>query len=458
MENISVDFSNVIKNNIGDFGISEDDIHAMKPTVEKFIEEIKNERSKGEHGYLELPFQDLTKIFEMKRTLENFDTFVVVGIGGSSLGNIALHSALKSLYYNELPSEKRNGMKFYVLDNVDPEKLKSLFDVIDIKNTIFNIITKSGSTAETMSNFLYLRKRLMEETNDYKKHLIFTTDPKNGILRKLANEEEILSLEIPPNVGGRFSVFTNVGLLSALAENIDIRELLDGAKTMYERFFEGPFELNPAAINAVVHYLFYKKGVNISVMMPYSERLYCLADWYRQLWAESLGKKYDLSGSIINAGQTPIKALGVIDQHSQLQLYNEGPFDKIVTFLRVKDFSVNYEIPENKVQGSEYLGGHTFEELINTEQTATAIAMTSHNKPNITITFPEINENYVGQFMFMYELQTTVMGKFLNINPYDQPGVEAGINATYAFFKRDGYDKLREELEYKTKSQKKFII
>ncbi len=458
MENIKFDLSNILKENIGEFGIRTNEIEEFEPKIKDIITEIKSEHSKGEHGYLDLPFQDLSNILELKSVLENFDTFVVVGIGGSSLGNIALHSALKPPYYNELPQSKRNGMKFYVLDNVDPEKIDSIFNVIDIKSTIFNVITKSGSTAETMSNFLYLRDRLMKEVPNYKKHLIFTTDPEKGILRKLANEESILTLSIPQNVGGRFSVFTPVGLLSAFAENIDIEELLNGAKIMYGRFFEGKFETNPAAINAIIHYLFYKKGVNISVMMPYSERLYSLADWYRQLWAESLGKKHTLTGSIINAGQTPVKALGAIDQHSQLQLYNEGPSDKIVTFLRVENFSVDHTIPQNNIKGAEYLGNHTFKELLNTEQIATTIAMSSHNKPNITVTFPTIKENYVGQFIFMYELQTTVMGKLLNINPYDQPGVEAGKNATYAFFKRNGYEDLEKELNEKIKNRKTYMI
>ncbi len=458
MENIKVDFSNILKENIGEFGLRTSDINEMQPTITKIISEIKEEHKKGMHGYLDLPFQDVKKIKDMKSFLEKFDTFVVVGIGGSSLGNIALHSALKPLFYNELPKEKRNGMKFYVLDNVDPEKIDSLFEIINIKTTVFNVITKSGSTAETMSNFLYLRKKLKEETSDYRKHLIFTTDPKKGILKKLSEEEEIATLTIPPNVGGRFSVFTPVGLLSAFAEGINIEELLNGAKIMYGRFFEGKFETNVSAINAIIHYIFYKKGINISVMMPYSERLYYLADWYRQLWAESLGKKYTLNGTIINSGQTPVKALGAIDQHSQLQLYNEGPTDKIITLLRVEKFSVDHVIPNNKIHGTEYLGNHTFSELINTEQIATSIALTSHNKPNLTITFPEIKEIYVGQFIFMYELQTTIMGKLLNINPYDQPGVEAGKNATYAFFKRKGYENLEKELNEKLKNRKTYII
>ncbi len=458
MESIKFDISNVLRENIGEFGLRLSDINEMNPNLKNIVSEIKLEHSNGEHGYLDLPFQDLKKIFELKPIIEKFDTFVVVGIGGSALGNLALHSALKPLFYNELPKSKRNGPKFYVLDNVDPEKIDSIFKIVDVKNTLFNIITKSGSTAETMSNFLYLKNKLTKETDNYRKHLIFTTDPEKGILRKLANEEKILTLPIPQNVGGRFSVFTPVGLLSAFAEGIDIEELLNGAKIMYGRFFEGKLETNPVVINAAIHYLFYKKGVNISVMMPYSERLYLLADWYRQLWAESLGKKHTLTGAIINAGQTPIKALGAVDQHSQLQLYNEGPADKIITFLRVEKFDKDYTIPENNIEGAEYLGGHTFNELINIEQTATTIALSSHKKPNITITFPRIKELYVGQFIFMYELQTTVMGKLLNINPYDQPGVEAGKNATYAFFNRKGYENLKKELEENLKNKKTYII
>ncbi len=192
---------------------------------------------------------------------------------------------------------------------------------------------------------------------------------------------------------------------------------------------------NPAALNALIHYLYYQRGYNISVMMAYSNKLFLLADWYRQLWAESLGKKYNVNGEVVNVGQTPIKALGTTDQHSQVQLYNEGPYDKIITFLQLENFQRNIVIPKIHDNFSElsYLGGKSLSTLLNAELAATEYALTHNNRPNLKVIFPQTNPYNIGQFFFSYEFQTVVMGKLLEINPYDQPGVELGKKSYFCF-------------------------
>ncbi|GAF90481.1 unnamed protein product, partial [marine sediment metagenome] len=270
-----------------------------------------------------------------------FENFVVLGIGGSALGNIALQAALNHPYYNLLDKKTRGGMpRIFVMDNVDPEYFGGLLDIIDPKKTLFNLISKSGGTAEPMSQFMVVREILRKKLGaKAKDHIIATTDKESGILREIVEKEDYESFVIPGNVGGRFSVFTPVGLLSAAMGGIDIAQLLAGAAAMDSRCSTASLTKNPAYRNAVVHYLAdTKKGKSISVMMPYSNALYLIADWYRQLWAESLGKKFDVDKKVVNAGQTPIKALGATDQHSQAQLYVEGPNDKIFTLVGAEKY------------------------------------------------------------------------------------------------------------------------
>nr|WP_240739582.1 glucose-6-phosphate isomerase [Marinitoga lauensis] len=371
---------------------------------------------------------------------------------------MALQTTLNPLNYNYTKSRKTP--KIFIVDNVDPDFVASVLDQIDPHTTLFNVISKSGTTAEAMSNYLIARGIIESYGLDPKKHIIFTTDPKNGILRKIAQEEGIETLEIPPEVGGRFSVLTPVGLLSALAGGIDIIDLLNGAKAMFEKVSNKNIYENPAALNALLHFLYYKKGYNISVMMPYSNKLLLLADWYRQLWAESLGKKYNINGEVVNVGQTPVKALGATDQHSQVQLYNEGPDDKIITFIKLEKFERDIKIPKihEEYSALSYLGGKTLSELLNTELFGTEYALTEHGKPNMKVIFPEINAFNVGQFFFVYEFQTAIMGKLLEINAYDQPGVELGKKVTYALMGREGYEEFSKEVKEKVEKKEKFIL
>lgn len=406
-------------------------------------------------GFLRILESDeiLEEVKAYRSWLEHFDNFVVIGIGGSALGNQALHSALKPVSWNSYVKEKRDGnSRVFLLDNVDPDMIASVLGELDLENTVFNVISKSGTTAESMANYLIVRGLLEKLDLPIKDHFIFTTDKHKGVLRQIADAEGIRTLTIPEDVGGRFSVLTPVGLLSAIAEGIDISLLYEGARFGKERYLRDDVKSNPAAVSALIHYAYLKKGHNISVMMPYSNRLYTIADWYRQLWAESLGKKFDVSGRIVHTGQTPAKSLGAIDQHSQVQLYNEGPKDKIVTLLKVEDFGNQLTIPfiHSDIEALSYLNGVEVGELLNAELRGTSIALAANGVPNITISFPQIDEAHVGEFIVSYEIQTALMGFLLKVNPYDQPGVELGKKLTYAFMGRKGFEEVRDRYEEKT--------
>lgn len=382
-----------------------------------------------------------------------FENILVLGIGGSALGGMAVCEALLKPYWNILTDEQRNKFpKIFFLDNIDPDQMQGLLDVLDLKKTLVNVITKSGSTAETMSQFMILKNRLQEELgDDYRKHIVATTDQTTGILRQISNEEGYKTFVIPDDVGGRFSVFSAVGLLPLALVGIDIEEIMQGVKDMDLALKNTDIRHNIAAQNALIHYLLdTQKGKNLAVMMPYSSRLKYVSDWFVQLWAESLGKNKNLDGEPVCVGPTPIKALGATDQHSQIQLYNEGPNDKLITFIRVKEFDNTLNIPKIfEYTGIGYLGGKTINDLLNAEADATKVTLVDYQRPNVTITIDKISPYNIGQLLYMLEVQTAIAGALYNINAFNQPGVEQAKNYTYALMGRAGYEESAAMLQRK---------
>ncbi len=445
------DFCNMTEKTVGEHGVTAAELSAAEETVARVHEGMCAGREKM--AWRALPYDQeavLPKIKETGRRInDSFENFVVLGIGGSALGSKALFSACKHLKYNELSREKRGGVRFYVEDNADPEKLAALFDVIDVKKTAFHVISKSGNTVETMSQFMTVFAELEKRAGkDALKNIFLTTDAKSGILRSIADENGMDAFVVPNGVGGRFSVLCPVGLLSAAALNMDIDALLYGAREMDAVCTRPGLSENPAYMYALLQTLLMKKGVNVSVLMPYSEALAPVSEWYCQLWAESLGKKTDRKGETVRSGQTPVRALGVTDQHSQIQLYNEGPFDKSITFLEVKNFRRELKIPTPPIPMPElsYLEGKSFNELISAEMHATRHAVTENGKPNCTIALDTIDEETIGKLLFFFEMATAAAGEILDIDAFDQPGVEAGKIATFALMGRKGYEELAEKL------------
>ncbi len=463
---VTVDYNNMTDEYIsGGEGISMKEISAVSNVINDAYEKVQANRGTGMMGWTELPYNQqeiVADIIETAKSIKkNFDYFVVLGIGGSALGPIAVMQALCHLHFNDLPKSKRKAPKIYVEDNVDPERMKALFDVIDVKKTMFNVITKSGSTSETMSQYLIIMDELKKVLGDKAKdHMIATTSMSKGNLIKIAKEEGLKTFYIPDGVGGRFSELCPVGLLPAAVAGIDIKQLLKGAEYMDKLCKEKKYKKNPALISAALQYVAMNKGKNISVMMPYADSLKFIADWYAQLWAESLGKSEDNDGKLVYVGQTPVKSLGVTDQHSQVQLYREGPFDKVVTFLAVGEYRETVTISDGcpNIPDVNFLCGHTMNELITAERIATEYALTTANRLNRTITLPEVNAFTIGQLLFFFEMETAFAGEMLNINTYNQPGVEGGKNATYALLGRKGYEQTKEEMEKAPAKKAEYIV
>lgn len=460
---LRLDFNNMTAGAIGEHGITEDELESYLPMAKAAAKAMEEKRPLMK--WRELPHNQGNIVEELKECAEyvraNFDDFVVLGIGGSALGPIAVQQALNHLHYNDLPKERRSGPRLFVEDNVDPERMAALLDVVDIKRTAFNVVTKSGSTSETMAQLLIVFDLLKKHCGgDFASRVIATTDESKGNLIKIAKEHSLKTFFVPDGVGGRFSELCPVGLLAAAVCGIDISALLRGAARMDEACREPDVCKNGAYMAALLQFISMKRGKNISVMMPYADSLKYLSDWYAQLWAESLGKRYDLSGRDVFVGQTPVKALGVTDQHSQVQLYVEGPFDKVVTFLGVDGYRASYEIPEgfSHIPDVSFLCGHTLNELIKAEQQATEYALMKAGRPSFSITLPCVTPQTVGALLYFLEVMTAFAGELLNINAFDQPGVEGGKQATYALLGKPGFDEKRKELESAPAKNPKYVI
>jgi glucose-6-phosphate isomerase len=364
---------------------------------------------------------------------------VVLGIGGSSLGAITLERALA----------RRDARRLHVVDNVDGDVIADLLGRLDPRRTVVNVISKSGTTAETMAAFLAFSAWLETALgrDQAARQTIVTTDPTSGVLRPLVDRRGYRIYAVPASVGGRFSVLSAVGLVPVALAGLDVHALLRGAAWANETV-RAPLRSNPILQAALVQYLLLRRGKTISVLMPYSSRLAGLGPWFVQLWAESLGKARDRRGSRVHAGSTPVAAMGATDQHSQVQLFNEGPNDKVIAFVRVERTVHDLRIPEvgEGLEALAYLGGRRFGELLNAEAAATAHALARFERPNYTLSIERVDEEHLGALLQFLMWQTAVVGDLLGIDAFDQPGVELGKRFTYALMGREGFEALREEL------------
>jgi len=420
-----------------------EDIEMNKALLNKANEKFKIEVEKGNIGFYTLLDDDniVEEIHKYKeKNYNKYDTFLLVGIGGSSLGTIAIKEAILGKLHNELVMKnKRKGYRFYALENIDASYINDVLSLIVPKKTIFNIISKSGKTAETISQFMIIYDILKKNSINPTEHIVITTSPKKGELLEIAKEEGIKYFPIPENVGGRFSVLSAVGLLPSAFLNIDIKKLIEGARNIKSNIENLQPSENPVYLLSLLLFLYDKRfSIKNTVLMSYSENLNGLNMWFRQLWAESLGKKYSETNDIIYAGLNPMPAIGVIDQHSQIQLYNEGPYDKVIIFIEIEDMGEDINIPKIFEEKDTFkkLGGKTINKLFKAEYLGTLKAITENKKPNAIIKIKKLDEHTLGELFFFFEMLTTITGYLYNINPFNQPGVEKGKKYTYEFLEK----------------------
>ncbi|NOX19659.1 MAG: glucose-6-phosphate isomerase [Nitrospirae bacterium] len=433
---ITLNFANLMEEVIGKNGLTEREIEDFKPEAQKAFQQLIQRKWK-ELDFLDLPEQDTLKIKEIARqTVDDSEYFLLLGIGGSALGPRAILEALSPLH------NLRRTPRVFIYDNVDPRTIDAILEIIDLKKTTVNVITKSGSTAETVASFMILWEQMQKLYGEEAfKRFIATTDPEKGNLREIVRRYGMSSLEIPPGVGGRYSVLSPVGLLLAEVIGVDSKELLLGARDMRQRCMEEDLWKNPALLLASALYKFGQAGRTIDVIIPYADGLKSFSEWFCQLWSESLGK--------LGLGLTPYPSVGTTDQHSQLQLWMEGPEDKVVLFIRVEDYGVDRKIPIvfEDMDGLNYLSGHSLSELIKAEEESSELALAKAGRPNARITVPSVDAYHLGQLFMFFEIVTAFTGFMLGINPFNQPGVEEGKHFTYGMMGKKGFEERRKEVE-----------
>jgi glucose-6-phosphate isomerase len=434
---VRLDASGMWQEAIGGEGVTHGEIEGLAERATACARALQAKRAAGELAVYDLPQQAdmlrrITKLAAAVR--EEVETLVVLGIGGSALGGRAILQALAD-----------GSRRVEVADNVDPWSFGALLDSLDLTRTAFNVVSKSGETAATMAQFLIVRDRLLRALGaiDYKSRVIVTTDGEHGSLRQIVNDEGFRDLVVPAGVGGRFSVLTAAGLFPAAVAGVRVEDLLAGAAWMDSRLRAETLHENPAHLLAALLYLAEtKRKKNIAVLMPYSDRLRAFARWFAQLWAESLAKSSDVEGNPTHSGQTPQPAVGATDQHSQLQLYLDGPPDKVVIFIRVEDHGREIEIPKayDDLEGVGYLSGKGLGALLNMEQRATELALQKRGRMVMTLALPQLNAFTLGQLFFLFEAATVFAGALHRVNSLDQPAAEEGRRLTFGLAGRKGWE------------------
>jgi glucose-6-phosphate isomerase len=453
MGSIVLDYTHATSDVIGSrHGVTPAELDGLAASSKAALAAVQARRTK-DLRWLDLPYQSAVHeqvLDYASRKAGRFQNIVVCGIGGSALGTIALQQALNSPYHNLCA--RGTLPRLFVLDNIDPDLVGEFLDQFDPSECLFNVISKSGTTAETTAQFLIFQRALVERLGreQHVEHLCITTDESKGVMREIVRREGYESFVVPEGVGGRFSVLSPVGLVPLALAGIDVKGVLKGAADMDERCRAEDFRANPAQVYAALQWLMQtKKHKPMSVTFSYSQRLALLADWYAQLLAESIGKRTSRKGVEVFAGPTPIRALGVTDQHSQMQLYTEGPHDKWFTLLSVdkNDHSVPIPAAYADLEAISYLGERTLNELFAAERDGARVALTAAQRPSVTLRFPKVDPHAVGQYIQLMEIAVALCGEHYDVDAFDQPGVEAGKIAAYALMGRAGFEARKTEIE-----------
>ncbi len=476
---LKFDFNNMFSFSVGEHGVNQQDIDEILPDAQKAASHLKKiisnpkARVKLNLEWAKLPEQskaDIEQIQKLGREIsKKYENVIFLGIGGSYLGLKAAQDALCLPYYNEFKSLRKKSPRVYFEgNNLDPDTLKTLLKNINPKKTFVVVISKSGETTETKAALMLVEAWLKASIGiKYGRQIIAITDPESGSLHKrvvIEQQKDALSFRSFPllkGVGGRFSEF-NMGLLHLAIVGVNINELFAGAKEMLCRCSQEDIVKNPAYMYALLHVILYrKKSKSLAILMPFSQGLKSTADWYVQLLAESIGKKYHRKvvvsaegsedwindkESIFAKGRTPVSAAGTNDLHSIQQNNVEGENNKVVTFIRVDKFKTDLKVPGK----NDLLSGKSFSQLMQLAQEATEWALVRQSRPNCTIVMPEVNAFNWGSLLFFFEMATAFEGELQNVNAFDQPGVEGYKNYMYYKLGKSGLAKeIASEIESK---------
>lgn len=391
-----------------------------------FLAELKAEKHMDKLAFLAVPFEEKSLLLlqeRLKHIQEYFSDVVILGTGGSSLGA----QALISLNINGFRPNKFYP-HLHFPDNLSPHTMADLFQNLDLGKTHFLVISKSGGTTETLAQFFVSLEAVEDEivSHQVKNHFTIIVEPGTNPLRNLAKKRKFEIIDHPPKLGGRFSVLSAVGLLPALIAGLDINAIRKGAKNCINHLFKtkDPLENEAVMGSALSCYLLQNNNTSISFMMPYDSRLIDFSRWHQQLWAESLGKN--------GKGLTPVRAVGPLDQHSQLQLLLDGPNDKFITIITedVSGKGPTITLPEGAEEDLSYLSNKTIGDLVQAEALSTLDVLKSAHRPLRHISFKVLTPEIMGELLMFFMVETALTAHLLDVNAYNQPAVEKGKQLT----------------------------
>lgn len=431
MKRLSLDVTNALVQACGErAGVRIDDLRELIPKIDTSLAQLKACCGNEDGFFLDLPTSPIDEEQVLAKELQkNFDNLVVIGIGGSSLGTRAIYRGLRRPHSDRFRDGRPRGeaLRLFFIENVDPIEIEDLLESLDLERTAFNVVTKSGTTIETISAMLIVRERLIDAFGHegYRERMVCTTGPEKNALRKLAEEEKLRIFNIPPGVGGRYSALSAVGTLPLLCAGVDVPALLKGARAGRDNALSADLESNVAALFAAIQASFIERGTGDVVFMAYIPQFADLGEWFVQLWAESLGKTREDGSSV---GPTPIPAIGARDQHSLLQLMMEGPLERNVVFVEDEQMPSTVRVPPTPpaLESLKHLGERALSETLHAEQRGVEAALREAGRPSSTLRLHGVNEETLGAFVITLEVATALTGLLLDINPFDQPGVELG--------------------------------
>ena len=449
---IKLNFFNSLKDNYLKNGLKLEDIETSQ--YEQQLKNIILNKSRDMMDWIDLPYQGKSFFEEIQTYGEHirnhYENFIVLGIGGSALGAKAIKQALYP--YNS------GKINVTIVDNIDAEKFNSIIESINLEKTMFNVVTKSGTTVEILTMFVIVLEKLKTLMGEKAFSNLVVTTEKNNALWDFCKENKIKTFEVPKGVGGRYSVLSPVGLLPSAVMGINLEKLLWGAKQVLENFKQQDLNKNICYVSALINFSYFLRGKTEMVLLPYSNRLSEMTDFYIQLLSESLGKEKLLNGQPNTLYFSPTKAEGVTYQHSLLQMYQEGPQSKLFCFINLGQHTNDIKVPKFGIENLDKFLPTTMASLMQKEQIACSLALKKAGHPSYEIIVPSITEENIGALLFYFELTTAIMAELMGVNAYNQPGVEIQKQLTKAMIGTEGFESQKQELLNMLKNKEKYEI
>ncbi len=442
---MTLDYTHALASGIGaTHGLTDAEIDTLVAKFPRHHENVEKLRASGESAFFDLPYQDPRPVTELLKAHKGkWEALVVVGIGGAAITPKSMLGALGHAYRNLLPAKARKqGPLIFFLDNCDPHLCRELLDVIEVKKTLFLLISKSGFTPECNALYLWLRNLLKKAGKTFTaKNLLVATAPGSPVAELAANDKSEI-IGIPPNLGDRFSLLAPHNLFIAGLAGLDIKALLAGSAEIDQHCRHDRAMENPAYLHSLIHYLLTRKRrKTVHALMPFSDRLHHVVEWYCHLLSVSLGKMHNRKGKAVHVGPDPAYCVGPAGNYGQMQLYQEGPFDKMITFITARDHGQAVTVPKDvdKLEDFAHLGDVDLARLMDYGYQTAAEVITAAGRPNMTFILDDISEASVAGLYYLLELSTVMSAELYGIDAFDQPGVEVNKTGVLGQLGVEGY-------------------